>query len=155
MPELTTNFGLQGSEWLTSVGWLPPRGAAPGFIADLFVEFSWGAVLGCLLLGRLYRYLWRKGMAFGDYWFVIYVSLMVVSVFMVAQTFEAWAHRFLVMAVPSIMAWKLAALRLQSGSPPRNCDRAFAGVGQADARVRSRERGRCYRPLPGSIEGER
>jgi len=106
LPEITTNQGLWGGEWLESVGWEPPRGAAPTFVADFYAEFWWLALVLSYLVGRLYGALWSRARRLGGQWVIYYVAASAVSVFIVSQTFEAWAHRLLLMSVPVALLWR-------------------------------------------------
>jgi hypothetical protein len=86
-----------------------PAGAAPGFIGDLYVEFSWGAVVAAFFLGWLFGFFWRRALVRGGIWYVVHVCALVLSLYFVAQTFEAIFFRFLVITIPTVLLWYLFA----------------------------------------------
>ena len=107
LPELTHNAGT--SEGINeTLGWTGADGAAPGFIADLWVEFRWFAMLALLLIGRLYGTFWRKSQTEGGPWVAQYIVLAALSVYMVMQTMEAVIFRFLMMSIPIWLTWSAA-----------------------------------------------
>jgi hypothetical protein len=134
IPEITSNQGLRGSEWLTSIGWLPTRGGATGFVADLFCEFSWGAIAFCFLLGRSYETLWSKAGSRGGLWIIAYVTAAAVSVFLATQSVAAAAYRFLFMMVPLVLVHQSGAWRVAS-SAPRRVPRATYGTRSVSCRL--------------------
>ena len=84
-----------------------PGGMYPGIVGDLFVEFSWGAVLVAFLIGWIYGSCWRLHLTRGGLWTIIYHTLMAMSVFGVMQTIAAaFLARVLVIAIPTFLAWK-------------------------------------------------
>jgi hypothetical protein len=101
MERYLINVGLGGvDERSTAV-----YGAAPGFVADLFAEFSWGAVVASMLIGFGYARAWRNSIERGGLWFIIYILFMAFSIFFVLQTLEAIVYRLLFTAIPTSMIW--------------------------------------------------
>jgi hypothetical protein len=82
-----------------------PIGSAPGFAADLFVEFAWGAVVASLALGLLFGATWRRAIVHHGKWIVLYTTLFTFSIFLVMQTIEAFLFRSLVVLIPFGFAW--------------------------------------------------
>jgi hypothetical protein len=104
LSELTRNAGT--AEGISeTVGWTGADGAAPGFIADLWIEFRWFSMLALLLLGWLYGTLWKKAKLLGGPWVAQYIVAAALSVYMVMQTMEAVIFRFLLMSVPIWLTW--------------------------------------------------
>jgi hypothetical protein len=88
-----------------------PAGAAPGFVGDLYVEFAWGAVVFIFFLGAGFGGLWRRALTRGGIWRVVHICGLVLSLYFVAQTFEAILVRFLVITVPTVVLWHSYANR--------------------------------------------
>jgi hypothetical protein len=78
-----------------------------GFTADLFLEFSWGGLIGCLLLGTFYGGLWRRAKQFGGLWVLLYIEAAALSVYVPTQSVSAVLHRFLFMFVPTLIFWHM------------------------------------------------
>jgi hypothetical protein len=108
MERYTVNVGLGTGEEMIMWATL---GAAPGFVADLFAEFSWGAILVSFLAGLAYALAWR-GAVFGNgLSMVVYVLLVGLSIFFVLQTMEAIVFRLMFTLVPVVLAWPWIAPR--------------------------------------------
>jgi len=117
--------GFSQAEWNERLGWAPVGGSASGFVTDMFLEFSWGALILCYLFGRFYGYLWNKAARSKGVWTLLYVEAAMLSVYVPTQSVSAVLHRFLFMAVPTVLLWKLAIApllprwrRSRSGFPP-------------------------------------
>lgn len=98
--------GISERQWESALGWVPSRGSAAGFAADLFLEFSWAGVLGCLAIGFMYGRLWRNACRYGELWTLLFVEAAALSVYVPTQSVSAVFHRFLFMAVPTILVWR-------------------------------------------------
>ena len=108
LPELTHNAGT--AEGLTdTLGWSGADGAAPGFIADLWLEFRWFAMPALALLGWTYGRLWRQSQLHGGPWVAQYIIISALSVYMVMQTMEAMIFRLLLMSLPIWITWAVAS----------------------------------------------
>ena len=51
---------------------------------------------------------WFKTVTRGGIWLVIYCLLFAISAFLVMQTLEAMLYRLLLLALPSLLAWRYA-----------------------------------------------
>ena len=114
--------GFSLGQWFNVLGWLPNAGSATGFPADAFLEFSWWGLLLCYLVGALYSYLWKQSIVKKGIWTVVYFEACVVSVYLPTQGLSsAWAYRFIYLAVPTLLIWRLAiapmARRFRRGPP--------------------------------------
>jgi hypothetical protein len=69
-------------------------------------------VIICYLIGKLYRYCWTRATHSGQIWTVIYVQLLVVSVYLPAQSVEAWLYRALLLIVPTWIIWERVVVRV-------------------------------------------
>jgi hypothetical protein len=104
MEALTLNSGLLQTDDLSEHP-KAVKGSAPGFAASAYVEWGWGAPIFVFLLGYLYAYMWRQSLVKGGIWTVLYVILMSVSVFFIAQSFYASFFRLLLMLGFSVLFW--------------------------------------------------
>jgi hypothetical protein len=84
-------------------------GAAPGFVADLYAEFSWGCLAAAFLVGLGYAAAWRGATYGNGLAMVIYLLLVALSIFFILQTMEAILFRFLFTALPVALAWRWVA----------------------------------------------
>lgn len=110
--------GIPDTEWIATLGWKPIRGSAGGFIADLFLEFSWGALFFCYLFGRFYGALWRWAATLGGLWTLLYIQAAALSIYISTQSVSAVFHRFLFMTIPTILLWQLISPRGGMGTTP-------------------------------------
>src|SRR5262249_54378114 len=90
-----------------AVGFVLPLGISTGSIADLYVEFSWGAVPVYLLLGLAYGYVWRRHRLEGGYWTLLYFLMVGLCIYLPSQSFSAWAVRLLYGAIFSYLVLRL------------------------------------------------
>lgn len=113
--------GFTVNQWLSAVGWVPQAGSACGFVSDTFVEFAWGGLVLCYLVGALYGYLWRKAAETADViWALLYLDAAVVSIYLPTQGLtSAWGYRFIFLAVPTVVLWKLVSRKLRTIALPR------------------------------------
>ncbi len=107
MERYLINVGLGGVDQYSSVA----NGAAPGFAADLFAEFGWGAIIAALCIGWGYGRVWKNARAVGGIWLVLYVLLISLSIFFVIQTLEAMLYRLLLTALPIVILWRMMVFR--------------------------------------------
>ena len=98
--------GMSKLDWYRSVGWIPINGSAGGAISDLFVEFSWGAVLACFGFGWGLGWLWMQKCLGRPLFGLLFFEAMMLTVYIPTQSFSAWYHRFFILAVPTWLAWK-------------------------------------------------
>ena len=98
-------------DWLNAVGWLPFAGSSAISISDLFGEFGWGAVLVVYLVGRGFAFLRSRRLSRGGVWDLLYFEALILSIYLATQSFSAFYHRYLILAVPTIIAWHLVKNR--------------------------------------------
>ena len=102
-----TQFARPGqSEFFQALGFSPPEGSAVGFISDIYQEFWWGAVIVIYFLGRGYVAMWRRHNLEGGLWTVLFVEMLILSVYIPTQSFAAFYHRLLFMGVITALTWK-------------------------------------------------
>ncbi len=104
--------GMTTSEWFDAIGFETATGAAPGMVADLFLEFSWGCILACFLLGRVFSIVWKKWVQRGGIWTIFYFEMLILSVFLVTQGLGAWMYRLILVGV---MTYVLGGRNLAKG----------------------------------------
>jgi hypothetical protein len=92
-------------------------GAAPGFVADLFLEFSWGALLASFVIGWVFGRAWRRAVTSGGVWLAFYVCLVAFSVHLVMQTGSQFLYKMLLTGVP---VWLGAKIVLAGVRRPRH-----------------------------------
>jgi hypothetical protein len=121
VPELLYNAGT-GQGFGDTLGWEGAVGAAPGIVADLWVEVWWFAIPFMALLGWIYGYTWRKSVTRGGPWSSQLVVLSAITIYMVMQTMEAVIFRTLLLSIPCWMIWRWALpapARVRGGLPRR------------------------------------
>jgi hypothetical protein len=104
-PSIETNLGVGTDVFHETLGWTGATGAAPGIVADMWLEFAWAAFLVLLGIGWCYGRAWSKAVAEGGMWGVAYCLLFSLSAFLVMQTLEAMIYRLLLLAAPALLAW--------------------------------------------------
>jgi hypothetical protein len=111
MQSLLVNAGTLGSDADPNGDALQevPPGAAPGFVADLYVEFAIGAMLAAFLFGWAYGWAWKRATTRGGIWSIIYATSAILSLYFVSQTIEAILFRFLVVCIPAVGLWQYHA----------------------------------------------
>ncbi len=107
VPELLHNAGT-GEGFGETLGWEGAFGAAPGIVADLWVEAWWLAVPLMGLLGWLYGYVWKRAVTDGGPWSSQLIVLSALSIYLVMQTMEAVIFRSLELSVPCWLIWRWA-----------------------------------------------
>ena len=108
--------GMTGPQWREALGWIPESGSASGFVADSFLELSWGGLILCYLLGWVFSYLWKRAVIDAGVWNIIYLEASALSVYIPTQgMFSAWAYRFMFLAIPTFLIWKWILHRQSKG----------------------------------------
>ena len=107
-PSIATNLGVGTEAFRENVGWSGTQGAAPGIVADMWIEFWWASFLAILLIGWCYGRVWLKAVTRGGIWVVIYCLMFSLSAFLVMQALEAMVYRLLLLALPGLLAWRYA-----------------------------------------------
>lgn len=105
MQEAPGSSGVADSEWISLVGFIPASGNAGGFIPDLFLEFSWGMLIGAFLIGRVYSACWTRWRTRGGVWILIYFELLILSVYLPSQSVGAWLYRLMLLVLPTWLIW--------------------------------------------------
>lgn len=111
--------GFSDYEWRRAVGFLPLRGSAGGFVADLYLELWWFGAIACFLIGWVYGRAWSHSVTHGGVWMVIYVELLALSVYLPTQSLGAWLTRVLMLVVPTWLIWKRVVEPRQRLRPKR------------------------------------
>ena len=112
--------GMSKNLWMEAVGYETTGGSATGFLADAFLEWSWGGIIACYCLGRGFGWLWKKWVSRGGVWTVIYAEAMILSIFLPSQSLGAWLYRFLLLSIPTMFAFKLLRVRKTRTIAPSN-----------------------------------
>jgi hypothetical protein len=107
VPELLNNAGT-GEGFADALGWVGAVGSAPGIIADLWVEVSWGSIVLLTLIGWAYGAVWRKAVLKGGPWASQYVLISALSIYLVMQTMEAVIFRTIMLSLPCWITWRWA-----------------------------------------------
>lgn len=107
VPELLYNAGT-GEGFGDALGWEGAVGAAPGVVADLWVETWWFAVPLMGLIGWFYGHTWNKAVTRGGPWASQYVVLSAITIYLVMQTMEAVIFRTLLLSIPCWIIWRWA-----------------------------------------------
>lgn len=97
---------IRAARYRHAVGFVPLAGSAYGYVADTFVEFSWGVLLFSFLLGRVFNAAWVRHTSQGQFWSVLYVVMVILSIYLATQTFTAWAHRTLFIGGLTYVFWR-------------------------------------------------
>jgi len=130
LAELTHNAGT-GEGFEETLGWQGAEGSAPGVVADLWMEFSWGYLPAIFLIGRLYGYAWNRALSDGGRWVPQFVILSALSIYLVMQTMEAVIFRLLILSIPMHLVWQVAEARAARAIG------AMRGVSLSDALIKS------------------
>lgn len=97
---------VRAQRYYNTVGFVPLAGSAFGYVADAFLEFSWGVVLFSYLLGRVISATWQRHSSEGQFWSVLYIVMVVLSIYLATQSFTAWAHRLLFIGGMTYVFWR-------------------------------------------------
>jgi oligosaccharide repeat unit polymerase len=119
--------GFKISDWKKAVGFEIQLGSAPGFIADLFLEFSYLFIIPCFLIGWFYAIVWEKATRLGGKWAILYALMLILSVFLIAQSIGAWLYKLLLLWAPCWYIHHLIAPRFRESLASRS---AAANIGQ-------------------------
>ena len=103
--------GFSDNDWRAAVNFVVAGGSAGGFVSDLWLEFSWLAVIPAFLIGRLYAVVWRRSLTRGGIWTLFYMEMLIVSIYLPAQNIEAWLYRLLLLGTITYLFWRRVAGR--------------------------------------------
>jgi hypothetical protein len=109
-------MGLTDSEWRKSVGFEVQGGSAHGFVADAFIEASWGGTIICLIVGLAYAKAWQRWISRKGVWTLVYLLMLALSVFLITQSLGAWLYRLILFVTPTALIWR--GVRRRSISRP-------------------------------------
>jgi hypothetical protein len=98
---------LSVREWRSAVGWAPLAGSSAISISDLFGEFGWGAIAAMYMIGRGFAFLHFRRRTRGGVWDLLYIEALILSIYLATQSFSAFYHRFLILAIPTVIFWRL------------------------------------------------
>jgi hypothetical protein len=101
----TGNAGLPTNELRWTVGWTGASGAAPGMVADFWVEFWWYGLVGLFAIGWLHGRSWRMAITRGGGWIPWFGIVTALSIYLVMQSMEAMGFRALIMLAGSLAIW--------------------------------------------------
>ena len=59
------------------------------------------------LVGRGFAFLHSRRLSRGGVWDLLYFEALILSIYLATQSFSAFYHRYLILAVPTIVAWKV------------------------------------------------
>lgn len=118
LPQIKRNMGTGTSSFEQTLGWTGGYGAAPGMVADMWLEFWWFSLLALGLIGWLYGRSWRAARWRGGFYEVIYVVEACLVLFLIFQAPEPMLFRFVEMIIPTWALWRLA--RVPVPVPLRN-----------------------------------
>jgi hypothetical protein len=130
VPDMEFNLGTGGDAFHSSLSWAGARGAAPGIVADMWIEFWLGAFPALFVFGWWYGRTWRRAIDRGGLWTTVYGLMFALSVYLIMQTLEAMAVRFLETALPAWLAWRYALATRVPAVPARPRRRAAVSLGQ-------------------------
>lgn len=105
--------GFTNSQWIEAVGYTPLRGSAGGFVADLYTDFWWFALVVLYYLGRLYARVWRGWVTKGGFYTLAYLQMLALSIFLPSQSLNAWGVRLLLLVVPTYILWRWLIVPVQ------------------------------------------
>jgi hypothetical protein len=103
--DLTKMAGIPAERIATFTGWDIADGAAPSIVGDFWLEFGLLSPFAAIGLGWFYGRLWRLSRS-DPRMQPVYVMLAALSIYLVAQTIEAWVFRALLYGIPAFMAMR-------------------------------------------------
>ena len=107
LAEKGSNLGMGKLNMQKVVGFSSADGAAPGLIADIFLEFSYLYVIVLFGIGRFYWFGWHRAMLGNRFWGIAYIVMTALSVYLIAQTLEAMLFRFMQASGFVVITWTL------------------------------------------------
>ena len=117
--EIEENLGTGGKAFLSELGWAGALGAAPGLIADMWIETWWFALVVLYAIGLAYGRAWYAACTKGGFCTVTYVLMASLTLFLVFQTLEAMLVRFLFMVIPGVVCLGAGPQRNRGHLHPR------------------------------------
>ena len=111
VPDMEVNLGTGGAAFHSTLGWKGTHGAAPGIVADMWIELWLGAFPVLVAFGWGYGRVWRRAVERGGVWTTVYCLMFALSVYLIMQSLNAMGIRFLETALPAWLAWRYALAR--------------------------------------------
>lgn len=107
--DVSTFLGVSGGYGgeLPSLGWKETGGASVGLFADVWKQFSWGALLVLFLVGKAYGTAWRRSVEKGGLWIIVYILMVAFSLYLTQQTLQAVLWRVMLLSGVSWVVWRM------------------------------------------------
>ena len=105
---ISQNLGAGIEELNETLGWSVPLGAAPGIIADMWIEVWFFAFPLLYYFGFVYGWFWKRAVFIGNIWIPYYVVISALSIYLITQTLEAMLVRFIISVVGISLSWRFA-----------------------------------------------
>jgi hypothetical protein len=102
--------GFTSNQGFKAVGFEVAGGSAGGFVSDLFLEFAWMGIPIAFLIGRFYSWVWNRSIMRGGLWTLIYMQMLMVSIYLPTQNVEAWLYRVILLGCLTWGFWKVAVI---------------------------------------------
>jgi hypothetical protein len=151
-------FGVEGVEvnqvanFEESLGWNATGGAGIALLAEFWWQLWWLSLPALFAVGWLYGRAWYGAVETGGLWILIYVVLLALSVFLVAQGMGAMLFRLLWLGGAGWFVWQLfvrRAFRQQQRAQRRaRWSAALPGRAGAPPAVPPVSHGPHWRPPP-------
>jgi hypothetical protein len=93
------------------LGWAATGGAAPGVIADMWLQFWWFMVIPLFLVGYLYGWTWSRALSRGGLWIIAYVMFLSHSIYFTQQDVDALFNQIFYVFAISWLVWLLLVKR--------------------------------------------
>ena len=97
---------VREERYLSAVGFRLLAGSSTGYVADVYYEFAWGVVLVSFLLGRIFCLFWERHRLRGGLWTILFLELLIVSIYLPTQSLTAGMHRFIFMGGITYVVWR-------------------------------------------------
>jgi hypothetical protein len=95
----------------STLGWDAAVGSAPSIVTDTWVELSWGFVMILFVLGWIFGRGWLLACQRNGLYLILYVVMIALSLYLVMQGVEAFGFRFILLGLPTWLAWRIATPR--------------------------------------------
>ncbi|WP_036282420.1 hypothetical protein [Methylocystis sp. ATCC 49242] len=90
-------------------GWMPAVGAAPGFVAEVCLEFGLAAPVFAFSIGYFFASAWiaaRRESMFSN---AVYLLMASMSVYLVLQSLEAFTYRIILFGIPTLLISRMVS----------------------------------------------
>ncbi len=99
-------FGYSNVEWMEAAGFQPAYGCAYGFETDFFLEFSWGSLIFCYLLGLLFAWMWKRERAGGGLAQIVLITSLALAVYLPTQGAVQYFFFWSAAIIPTVIMWR-------------------------------------------------